>query len=473
VPHPYRRTAVLLAAGALLAACGDAPTDSGRQPAGAVAAAGELPPQAQDHARPGEARFRALAQKYPEFAGFYFDEQGDIVVQVTDLGRSAAVRAALAPVVRTVEAERARGAGGRPQVRFRRAEFSFAQLSEWRGRVLEPLFALDGVTMLDVDERENRLVVGLADESGRAEAQARLAELGVPLAMVALKVVGRGRPLSGTAGAAMAPTYTGCTSVYSSCRPLIGGIKISFYRDNNSRFTECTLGFAALSGSSTRFVTAAHCSDDEWNYDNTQYYQPDPNAYVGYESWDPNGWSCGFMSPYKCRYSDANLSTPSAPAEVGYIIRPSGLQQTSVNPIRPHFVVAGQRDAYVGERVYVVGHVTGLHTGTMRSTCEDWKKTFEGRYHAVLCSHVADFNSTEGDSGGPVFLWDVVSETVTLVGVNFARNGTWDHAVFSPMSGIQKDLGRLEARAAEYRGTTGGGGGDDGGGGCSGCELQT
>ena len=459
------KLAVGLAAGAaLLAACGDAPTESGVEPTKAVSAASQLPAQAQDQLRPGEARFRALSRQFPEFGGFYFDDQGDIVVQLTNLSRGAAVRAALAPVVRTVAAERARAGGGQPAVRFNQAAFSFTELSGVRDRVFGSLFELDGVTMLDVNERENRVVVGLADEAARPAAEARVRELGVPRNMLSLKVVGRGEPLAARAGAAAnAPAY--CSSVQSYCRPLIGGIKITFNRDG-SLFV-CSIGFPAIAGGYTRFVTAAHCSDDEWNLDYVAYFQPDPSyssTSIGNEAKDPNGVSCGFMSAYVCRYSDANFVAPAVATEVGYIIRPIGLEQLSVSSSKPHFVIAGQRDANDGERVYVVGQTTGLHTGTVQGTCQDWKKTWEGRYHAVRCSDVANYNSSGGDSGGPVFLWDGVSSTVTLVGVNFARNGTYDHAIFSPVSGIARDLGSFEARAPEYRGTTGGGDGDSDGG---------
>lgn len=466
--HPRSRFALIVAAGAaLLAACSDAPTEARMEPGSARSAASQLPAQAQNHARPGEARFRALSRQFPEFGGFYFDARGDIVVQLTSTDRGAAVRAALAPVIRTVGKERARAGGREPAVKFNQAEFTFAELSSARDRLVNPLFELDGVTMLDVDERENRLTVGLADEAARPAAEARVRELGVPRNLVSLKVVGRGEPLSASASAAsMAPAY--CASVTSYCRPLIGGISITYNRDG--QLWVCTLGFPAISGGVTRFVTAAHCSDDEWNLDYVAYFQPHPSSgpSVGNEAKDPRGTSCGFMSAYVCRYSDANLVAPVVPTEVGYIIRPTGLQQHGVSSSAPHFTISGQRDAYTGERVYVVGQTTGLHTGTVQGTCQDWKKTWEGRYHAVRCSDVGDYNSSGGDSGGPVFLWDGVSSTVTLVGINFARNGTYDHAIFSPVSGIADDLGSFEARAPEYRGSTGGGGG--GGGGCLNCE---
>lgn len=218
-------------------------------------------------------------------------------------------------------------------------------------------------------------------------------------------------------------------------------------------------------GGELGFVTNSHCSDDEWNLEYTTYYQPYKYYEIGSEAVDPNGWSCEIT--YKCRYSDAVIARTNAGVEVdvGYVARTTGLGSLTVDAAQPRFTVSGASDVYGGETVYMMGRTSGWLAGTVTHTCVSYKKTWEGRWHKVLCTDVADYNSQGGDSGSPVFLWNGTSELITLVGVHFARNSIEDHAFFSPMSGIQADLGTVEARAPDYRTSDGGGGG----GGCLDC----
>lgn len=479
MPHIRTRTLALLGAMGL-AACSDttAPT-SARAPEDGAALSQSATIKA-DPLRPGERRLRNLARQVPGFAGFYFDESGDLVVQLKDTRQGNSARAAVAAFVRTVGVERGRGGRPAPQVRVAQAKYAFTELNAWREAVRNSLFELDGVVMLDLDERANRLVVGLSQEGARAEAEGRLKSLSVPADLVQLKVVGEAKPVSAreSASAAMTTT-TGCLQLEQTCRPMIGGFKTTYFRDGTEY--RCTMGFAALVGGSPRVVNAAHCSEHEWSLDYTQYHQPEYNAYVGREVSDPRGWTCDFLGTWKCRYSDANLVEPSVPVEVGFIGRPTGLGSRTILVPTPRFVIASKRDAYVGERVHTVGILSGLHTGTVGATCVEYKgKVYDSwgfptnGWHRVLCTDVADYNSVGGDSGGPVFLWDGSSSTVTLVGTNYARNETWDHAFFNPMSGIFEDLGSMEVRAPEHRGGSTPPPDDGGGGpGCSSCELMT
>lgn len=454
-------SALPLALAAALSACADQiPTQAPARPAQPALAAAP----ASQEAHPGERAFHALARQFPEFGGFFLDDNGDLVIQATDGSRGNAMRAAVGPLLSELHPARGGARGRRPSVVIRKAEFSFSQLSAWREQVRAPLFDVEEVALLDLDERTNRLFVGLTRESGRGAALAVLRRAGVPEEAVTVGGVSLDEPIDPNFSE---QTAIGCTSLRDICRPLMGGLQTVFMRDGQTYV--CSIGFTALSAGQPRFVTAAHCSDDEWNLDHTAYYQPKLGNSIGTEVKDPNGWSCGFLSPYKCRYSDANLVQPSVPVEVGYIARPSAVGSLTISASNPRFVVSRQRDAYVGERVYAIGRTTGMVGGTVDKTCTDFKKTWEGRFHAVLCSDVADYNASGGDSGGPVILWDGASSTVTLVGVNYARTGIYDHAFFSPLSGIQRDLGSLEARAPEYRTTSTGGGGTAG----PGCEGST
>ncbi len=449
----------------LLSACSDRPTPA--QPEAATSATSFLPEQVPDHVRPGEQAFRDLARQVPAFAGFYLNGNRELVVLLTEPSRGEAMRAALVPVLQQLAVERNNPGARIPKIVFQKAEYSFAQLSEWRDRIA-PIFDLEAVVLLDLDEQHNRLTVGLKDESGRPDVGARVRELGIPPRAVHLTVVGEPTSLAAGHTATASTSSQGCYSLQEYCRPLIGGYQISFLQDGKQG--GCTLGFGAIrNGSELGFITNAHCSDDEWNLDYTPYYQPHNRfAQIGYESVDPRGW--GFWSncefAYVCRDSDANFVRTGAGVEVdvGYIARTLGGGPFYVDPARPRLTITGTSKVYGGETVYMMGRTSGWLSGRIVKTCADIKKTWEARWHKVLCQDVHNGNIDYGDSGSPVFLWNG-ADHITLLGVNWGRNGiTRDHTYYSPIANIRKDLGSLEVRAPGFRTHTGGGGG----GGCGG-----
>jgi hypothetical protein len=463
---PLRSILVPLAAASMfLAGCTDDPISGPPVATEGITPSVQLG-QVPARVLPGEKAFHDLARDVPAFGGFFLDGDGSLVVHLTGLEHGRAMQAALVPFLQRLAAERGNPQGRIPRILYRKADFSFPQLSAWRDRVEDPLFAIEQVVLVDIDERDNRIFIGLTDEGGRAEAELLLRELRAPAGMIRVEVIGAALPQSGSAAGTASSDPGTCLHLQGICRPLMGGFQIAFGRDGGSPVILCTLGFTALVGNQPAFVTNAHCSDDEWNFDATLYHQPHADHRIGQEAADPNGWSC--ETSFKCRYSDANLVHASVATDVGYIARPTAIGSLTVSGTQPRFTVGASGDAYVGETVYMVGHVSGLQRGTVDKTCTSFKKTAELRWHKVLCSDVTDLNAAGGDSGSPMFLWNGSSDVVTLVGVLFARTGTYDHTFFSPMSGIRQDLGAMEVRAPGYRGVPDGRGGSGGGGGSSG-----
>lgn len=455
-----RATLVSLLAGTILfGACSDHPAEA---PPGSDRpnAQASLTPDAQGNDHPGERAFQELARRIPAFGGFYLDTAGDLVVRLTDLGQAPAARAAVAHVLQQLAAERNNPGARLPEFRFEPAEYSFAQLSEWRDRAA-PVFGLDAVVALDLDEQRNRLTFGLKDASGRAEVEARIADLGIPLQAVHLEVIGQSMSLASRSMAAASMTSTGCTHLREFCRPLIGGYQITFLQDGRELY--CTLGIGAIrGGSQLGFVTNAHCSDDEWNLDQTPYWQPNSGEpHMGREAVDPKGWGSlsGCEVFFVCRESDANFVQTGSGVEVdvGYIARPAGRGTLYIDTSNPRLTITSTSQVYGGETVYMVGRTSGLLSGRVVHTCEHIKKTGQGRWHKVLCQDVHDGASRDGDSGSPVFLWSG-GDHVTFLGVHWGGNDFWGHSYFSPIRNIRNDLGGLEVRAPDYRSTTGGGG---------------
>jgi hypothetical protein len=427
-----------------LSGCGDFPTQQRDSSTAAAHVRGRAPVLQPT----GEAVFRRLATHVPEFGGFYMNDDGELEVRLTDLRSAPAIRAALIPILDGIATERKNPGFRHRGIAFRQAEYTFTELSVWRDAAHSHVFPLDGVVFLDLDEAWNRVTIGIRDESFRLVVEAAAMDARIPLAALRFIIVGEAIQQIGETAASSG----GCTSLRGVCRPLAGGFQIGFYKDGKPQQHFCTLGFPVLfGGGQAGFVTNAHCSDDEWNLDGTLYHQPASHAPIGTEAVDPRGWGCEIF--FKCRNSDANIVRTSVPVDVGFVARTLGSNNGSIqiDAERPRFMITAMSRVYGGETIHMIGRTSGWLTGRVTHTCTNFKKTWEGRWHDVLCSDVSNQNVQAGDSGSPMFLWDGVSDQITLVGIMFARTGIWDHTFFSPIHGIERDLGRVEARAPGYR----------------------
>ena len=90
--------------------------------------------------------FARLAEGVPGFGGLYVDEEGTTHVYLVDLSREREVR----------------DLGERVEVH--QGEYDFRDLFAWKAAVRDVL-ARPGTVSLDIDERRNRLVVGVEREA--------------------------------------------------------------------------------------------------------------------------------------------------------------------------------------------------------------------------------------------------------------------------------------------------------------------
>ena len=420
----------------MLAACSDSPTETplaAPEIEAEAAAIPQLPLQVPDHARVGENAFRTLAGQVPAFAGFYFTQQDDVVVHLTDVRHVPAMRAAMKSMLTNMAAEPGNGRLEAVHIIFQTVDYSFDQLAEWREQIEEPLFALDGVVMLDLDERLNQLTVGVEAPSDQERVSELLNRYGIPAAAVRVEVTGT-----------IVPTST----LSNPIRPLQGGLRIS------SAAGGCTFGFNAILGGQNVFLTNSHCSTRSWDLDYGRFYQPfSSSTYdVGYEYKDPNGKSCGFLSRNVCRHADvaAVLINPGISTGLGFIARTrfsaygiGGIGSTEIDPSNPRFRI-DSTDVYpeLNEQVHKIGHETGWTTGTVTGTCIDTKVSYRSNSR-LRCQYLANYGSANGDSGSPIFK-PSGSSTVTLQGIHWARVTTGGDAVFSPWGGVQLDLGTMQ-----------------------------
>lgn len=396
---------------------------------------------------PGEDNFRRLAAEVPGFAGYFIDpSSGELVIRLTDISRAATARVSVA---RYLPAE----LGGR-SMKIQGARFTFDELSGWRERLLEPVFQIDGVSFMDLDEAQNVLVIGVAGSQGRRDVPKLVAQLGIPAGAVRVtqtdEVISPLNPE--TPMPSTSPDFGQTVSSYF--RPLIGGVAIGRSSSTAGSYIQCTLGFMANLSGVRVFITNTHCTEKSWDYDTSIFHQPIPESgdifRVGREYKDKRGTSCGFLSVNVCRYSDAAAVSIDAGVsnDIGKIVRTlyafdgsRGSGSRVVDASNPTFTITSKGGTPLqGARLNKIGVTTGWTRGDVNRTCVDTGT--ERSYSKLRCQYFVAAGVDNGDSGSPVFA-DNGDGTVSLYGILWGRATDGNSFVFSPMSGIEQDLGTM------------------------------
>jgi hypothetical protein len=380
-----------------------------------------------------------------------------MVAHLVDPAHRASARALLEPIVQEMAARRAPGRRA-PELLYREGRYGFLELAEWRDRLTAVMLDLPGVAFVDLDEVENRVAIGVFNESARATVAARFAGLGIPRDAVLIPLEEEmiiPEQISPSLSAAAAGTALGALN-----RPLVGGIQIG-YQDPGQvspAYKSCTLGFVANLDDGRRvLITNSHCSDRSWDLDGGAYFQPHPliaTQYIGFEVRDPNGVSCGFLSVNKCRNADAAavlIPPTEVEADQGFIARtvyssygPGVPGSTDIDPARPRFMINGKAGTpYVNQHLQKMGGNTGWTRGFVTRTCVD---ASTAGYRKLRCQDYADIYADGGDSGSPVFV-DNMDGTVLLSGLLWGSNASKTFIAFSSMAQIHKDLGSLDVVA--------------------------
>ena len=225
----------------------------------------------------GERAFFEIAEAEPAFAGF-FVEDNQLVGLVTDPSRSDAVEQELR--ARRADIRSARTSEGVDRgIAIRTVPYSFVQLNDWRALALNSLTREHDITSLDIDERRNLLVVGVANNETISAVVSHLSEQGIPLDVlrVGQRPVGRPAQVVG--------------NLQFRTRPIIGGLRVSLGHDEDSW---CTLGFSAEINGGQYVSTASHCTPTLFDpLPVGQFYQRAVNVqadFIGTENLDPERW---------------------------------------------------------------------------------------------------------------------------------------------------------------------------------------
>lgn len=385
-------------------------------------------------------KFQKIADQAPGFGGMFFDENGDLNVYLTDPKSKATAKAALHSVfgkgLLKSGPSKSKRFKGKPRlapgdIKVLPAKFSFNELSKWKTQSYD-VFNIDGVSSIDLDERTNRLSIGISDKQAKQSVEDILTANGVPLSAVNIVEVEE-----------VFPVHT----VRSSFRPTIGGIQINYPG------WLCTLGFNAYRAGVRGFVTNSHCTTNQGGVESTVYYQPNSPSYIGWEIADPNyftswwPWVCPWGK--RCRYSDSAFIryTSGVSSSLGRIARTtSWAGGLNINHASPEFRIISERSSnVVGNIIDKVGRTTGWTYGHVIATCQD--VGVSGTNIVQKCQdRVQSYGGANivnsGDSGSPVFVW--YGSTVALSGILWGGNiPTGTEFLLSPMRNVERELGAL------------------------------
>ena len=384
--------------------------------------------------------FADVAELVPEFGGLYLDDHGKVHIVLLDPSpellelSKGAIAAVFGPDQRLPFTL---GSGGDDdddddggQVHVERGRFGFLDLIAARERSLGVL-NIAGVSLLDIDERENRLAIGVEHMSLRHQVEQQLQALGVSLQMVKIRQVPR-----------IIPYPAPQTFLQEKVRPLIAGLQIE-------GSTTCTMGpiVKRLLVGFRGFLTNSHCTIQSTlgGVNSSSFWQPEVALAddVGTEIIDPlpfSGAAC--PSNRECRWSDSAFIQidPGVTGRRGVIANPGN------NGLGFPYSVHHQVDYPLGGEVLTkVGRTTAKTAGAVFQTCVHVNST-EPSYPSnltLLCQDFSEADGGPGDSGSPVFHAPPNQISVYLYGVQWGGPPDGTYSVFSAMANLQFDVGTL------------------------------
>jgi hypothetical protein len=314
---------------------------------------------------------RQIGDLIPGFGGLYVNDADELVIRLRDSTDSALPRAAVFQVLGRIPGRR----GG--QIRIQSAEYTFAELQGWMRQILRSIRP-DGIVEADINERDNRVTLGVEDEAVIARIRQDLVRIGVPVEAVTIRRIVRPSKVSAN------------DSLTSVSTPVVGGVMVQAVNfPQGGAKPHCTAGFNAWLLPDTvqlYLVTNDHCTwqmggvtgDTLWQ---SNWAGPGSRpiaikvASAQYRTL-PDSVCFGYT---QCRYSDAALFRyiNSSDGLLGSIARPLDFSHGTVpfTLVRDtaDFLITGDlprnRLTVQGEWMSKIGVTTGWSVGKVDATC--------------------------------------------------------------------------------------------------------
>jgi len=367
---------------------------------------------------------RIAREEIPGFAGFYLQEDGTPVMRLVDPAQRAAAQRVLAPELARARYGRLANAPAQPIVRT--ATYDFAQLKGWAEKV-EGLLTRSDVYLVDIDEVNNRVHVGVADNAAVGAVRSSAARMGIPAGAIFVQT--QAKPAE---RATVRDRYT----------TMVGGTQIAFGN------YVCTMAFNArqVSTGANIYVTNSHCTRRQYASDGIDLYQPSRVAgnEIGVEIVDRALYACAGAGT-KCRNADASYYSNNGLRTVGQ----GGILRTALaTGVNAGLTTVGEFDIVgrytgtlpVGTVLGKTGRTSGSTYGVVTQSCVT--------IGSLRCQDVSRVWSEGGDSGSPMYVQvggtgDPAND-VQLYGILWGGPSTdWSTTYSSRLSGIEADLGAL------------------------------
>jgi len=365
-------------------------------------------------------KFLDVTAKAPGFGGMFVE--GDVLkIYLTNPSQKSAAVDAIASAFGRERAE---------NVQVLQGKYSFAQLKKWQNRAGE-LFDMQETVYTDVDEKENRVKIGI-DSSDFKAVEQRLTKLGIPRDAVIIE---------------KADPIVQVSTLRDKVRPIQGGLQIAF------SIYVCSEGFNGIRYGTAGFVTASHCTNKQGVVEGTQHYQNYvvSDNLIGTEIADPSYSKALCLANgirgKSCRYSDSAFSSlaPEVIQDLGLIEKTDTVNTGSLT-IAGSFRITSEGNQLLGETSNKVGRTTGWSQGSVTNTC--FNTGVLGSRVVLLCQNSVGATVNGGDSGSPVFtITDSVTNDVKLAGILWGGNMEGTYFVYSPMTGVENDLGPIDTIA--------------------------
>ena len=234
----------------------------------------------------------------------YFDEKGALQVYMknaAELRSADAMKAARSQVTSAIASvlgaefltQNAAAKGRAQEPNIIKGDYDVVELAKWK-KSFSP--ALDGqeIVFVDLDERRNRVTIGVVGDPSRQRFEALAKSLGVPFEAL---IIEETQPIRFHA------------SLRDKSRPVPGGVQIEI-DTGVFAFKICTLGFNVVRNGRDGFVTNSHCTKNRGVSNDDDFHQPNDPLFsgnkIGDEDSDPPYFTGGVCpSGRKCRFSDS------------------------------------------------------------------------------------------------------------------------------------------------------------------------
>lgn len=357
-----------------------------------------------------------IAQSIPGFAGYTLEDNG--IAQVFMVQQKGA--ADLSTL------KRAFG----DNVVVKPAQFTFEELYQQK-LAATALFSRPDLSVIsvDLDEVQNRVVIGVDSASTRSQLMSLENEFsirGLPRDAIVVENV-------------QIEDHNIGKSLRAGLNPVPAGAEISLGGG-------CTVGVNVVRGGVAGFITAAHCA---YNAAGASVEQPTGSGVVvGSVNAYGSATTTGCPSGEKCKSSDALFVKYGVASfsKLGYIAKTAGLNKLLVTDF---YRIKDVSSSPSGTVTFMkTGRTSGMTSSTsaITRTCINVKYT--GDAFTYLCLNTFKNNADKsfsqgGDSGSAIFI-DLGNKEARLVGVlKGLFNGD---PLYSPWSGVTKDFGTLTIR---------------------------